>query len=92
MKPLALMDYLLRLTATPTGGLVLDPFAGSGTTLFAARALGRISIGIEISEEYCQIAKKRLEEPYNAPLLPATRLDVAKPRQQETENAQQELF
>ena len=78
VKPLALLDYLLRLTATPTGGIVLDPFAGSGSTLLAARALGRPSIGIELSEEYCAMAARRLAEPYDVPLLPATRLDAAR--------------
>jgi site-specific DNA-methyltransferase (adenine-specific) len=61
IKPIALMQYLCRLTATPTGGTVLDPFAGSGTTLLAARAEGRKAIGIELSEEYCEIIAKRLE-------------------------------
>jgi site-specific DNA-methyltransferase (adenine-specific) len=60
VKPLALMEYLCKLTATPTGGTVLDPFMGSGTTLLAAKAVGRKAIGIEIEEHYCEIAAKRL--------------------------------
>lgn len=47
---------------TPPGGVVLDPFAGSGTTLVAAANLDRPYIGIDIAEEYCDIAKQRLIE------------------------------
>ena len=46
----------------PKGGLVLDPFAGSGTTLVVAKYSQRNFIGFEISEEYCEIIKRRLEQ------------------------------
>ena len=62
VKPLELMIYLLRLVSTPTGGVVLDPFAGSGTTLLAAASLGRTAIGIEVNKEYCEIAAERLRQ------------------------------
>jgi len=61
VKPLALMRWLITLV-TPPGGVVLDPFCGSGTTLLAARELGFAAIGVELSTEYCEIAKRRLVE------------------------------
>ena len=61
VKPLALMEYLLTLLSTPDGGVILDPFAGSGTTLLAAQRLGRRSIGIELTEHNCEIARSRLQ-------------------------------
>jgi DNA modification methylase len=60
LKPLALMEYLLTLLSTPDGGVILDPFAGSGTTLLAAKRLGRRSIGVELTEHNCEIARGRL--------------------------------
>jgi site-specific DNA-methyltransferase (adenine-specific) len=60
VKPLALMDYLLTLLSTPTGGVVLDPFAGSGSTLVAAKRLGRECIGVELDVHNCDIAVSRL--------------------------------
>jgi DNA modification methylase len=60
VKPLSLMKYLCNLTRTPTGGIVLDPFAGSGTTLWAAEYHNRPWIGIEMNPEYVAIAEARL--------------------------------
>ncbi|MCG3132750.1 MAG: hypothetical protein FLDDKLPJ_03616 [Phycisphaerae bacterium] len=60
VKPLALMEYLCRLTSTPAGGLVLDPFAGAGTTLIAARRARRPCLGIEIDKKYVEVATRRL--------------------------------
>lgn len=60
-KPLALMRELIELFTDP-GDLILDPFMGSGTTLRAAKDLGRRAIGIEISEEFCAVAVERLRQ------------------------------
>ena len=59
-KPIALMVWCLGFV--PNANIILDPFCGSGTTLVAAKKLGRRYIGIEISEKYCQIARDRLEK------------------------------
>jgi len=58
VKPLALMRYLCRLV-TPPAGTILDPFMGSGTTLIAAEQEGCRAVGIELNEEYCEIARRR---------------------------------
>lgn len=60
VKPLKLMEYLLKLIAPPKDALILDPFAGSGTTLIAAKNLGISSVGIEKEEAYCEIIRGRL--------------------------------
>jgi len=61
VKPLSLMRYLIKLLAPPGSPTLLDPFAGSGSTLIAAKQLGINAVGIELNEEYCEIARKRLE-------------------------------
>lgn len=62
VKPLAICEYIIRLTTFSKDAIVLDPFVGSGTTAVAAKKLGRKYIGIDINPEYVEIAKKRLED------------------------------
>jgi site-specific DNA-methyltransferase (adenine-specific) len=59
VKPIALMEYLIK-KVTPKGGIVLDPFAGSGSTLVAAKQNGYKYIGIELTPEYIPIIEARL--------------------------------
>jgi DNA modification methylase len=61
-KPIILWSKVLKRCSQQTTDLILDPFMGSGTTLVAAKKLGRKAIGIEISEKYCEIAVKRLQQ------------------------------
>lgn len=59
--PVALPEMCIKLSGVRTGGLVVDPFAGSGTTLVACERLGMNGIGFEISQQYYQIMKTRLK-------------------------------
>jgi DNA modification methylase len=59
-KPEAVMVWALQ--HVPNARTVLDPFMGSGTTLVAAKRLGKIAVGIEREEKYCEIAAKRLSQ------------------------------
>lgn len=57
--PISLPTWFIKLLTQP-GDIVLDPFIGSGTTAIAAQQLGRNYVGIDICEEYCQMAEERL--------------------------------
>jgi len=61
VKPISLMKYIIKLLAPQGSSILLDPFTGSGSTLVAAKELGINAIGIEKQEEYCEIARKRIE-------------------------------
>ena len=73
--PEALLERIIRVASTP-GQLVLDPFAGSGTTLAVAKRLGRRYLGIELSDAYAHAVRDRLESVKEEPEVP-----VSVPRQ-----------
>lgn len=68
MKPIKLFERLVELL-TDTGALVVDPFAGSGTTAIAARNTGRHYIVGDSSAEYVAVMRERLAKPYTLPML-----------------------
>ncbi len=61
-KPLGLIAQQIKLVSNPRD-MILDPFCGSGTTLRAAVNLGRVAIGIDQSEKFCEMAARRMEGP-----------------------------
>jgi DNA modification methylase len=69
-KPLALMRELMRVTLAP-GGVVVDPFMGSGSTLVAAVECGARAVGVELDERHCETAVRRVRQ--------AARRDVEAP-------------
>lgn len=77
-KPVALMTWCIELAGSR--GLILDPFMGSGSTLVAAKLLGRKAIGIDIEERWCEAAAKRLQQE----MLPMNGGDAPNPEAQLT--------
>lgn len=84
-KPLLLLERIINL-ATKEGDTILDPFCGSGTTLVAAKLLGRDAIGIDISKDAIEITKKRLANPIK------TESKLLKKGRNSYKNAQKELL
>ena len=62
VKPLAVCEYLIKLSAFADDAVILDPFVGSGTTAVAAKKLGKNYIGIDANEKYVKISERRIEE------------------------------
>jgi len=74
--PVDLPVWFIKLFTQP-GDVVLDPFMGSGTTAVAAQDLGRDFVGVEIKEDYCEIAQERLGRLKQLELLPGVSVDVS---------------
>lgn len=71
-KPLEIIDRMIQASC-PAGGIVLDPFMGSGTTAVSAKRCGRHFVGFELNPEYCAIIQQRLASP-EAQLMPRKNL------------------
>ncbi|MDD5546526.1 MAG: DNA methyltransferase [Candidatus Omnitrophica bacterium] len=66
MFPISMGERLIEIFSNNNNELVLDPFMGSGSTIIAAQIKQMKGIGVELSKEYCEMAKKRLEETYKS--------------------------
>ena len=77
-KPIELLKYILTASSRPEE-LVLDPFIGSGSTAVACKQLGRNYLGIELTEEYCEVARKRLLQNSLLPLAENSKEDGIPP-------------
>ena len=84
VKPLAICEYLIKLSAFSKNAAILDPFIGSGTTAIAAKKLGKNYIGIDTNEKYVKISEKRLKELDNKP-------DLFRTVEKESKNSKMEL-
>jgi len=82
-KPLEIVERMLKASCPP-GGVVLDPFMGSGTTAAAAKRCGRHFVGFELNAEYCAMIEKRLQA-----LTPSSDADVSV--NEELKNASEEI-
>ena len=78
VKPLAICEYLIKLSAFSKNAVVLDPFVGSGTTAVAAKKLRKNYIGIDANEKYVKISEKRLKELDKKPDLFRDTINVKK--------------
>jgi len=78
VKPLAICEYLIRLSAFSKNAVILDPFVGSGTTAVAAKKLGKNYIGIDANEKYVKISEKRLKELERKPDLFTNTIEAKK--------------
>jgi len=84
VKPLAICEYLIKLSAFAKNAIILDPFIGSGTTAIAAKKLGKNYIGIDTNDKYIKIAERRLKELDDRP-------DLFRTAEKESKNSQMEL-
>lgn len=75
--PISLCEKLIR-TFSKQGSIIIDPFNGIGTTTVAAQNLGRQAVGIELSEEFCNLAKQRVGEDANIKIIHGDSFDVLK--------------
>ncbi len=83
-KPLEIIERMLKASCPP-GGVVLDPFLGSGTTAIAAKRCGRHFVGFELNRDYCDIIEARLAAPVpEAAVKPASKRKSAKKPAPET--------